>query len=48
MPSLTELAFYSIAILCALLIRPGAYPAVSAYQAAGFLTAAAVTASRIA
>lgn len=40
-PSLTELAFFSIAIIAALLIRPGAHLAVSAYEAAGFVTLAA-------
>lgn len=40
-PSLTELAFYSIAILAAVLIRPGADLAVSAYEAVGFVTLAA-------
>jgi hypothetical protein len=37
-PSLTELAFFSIAIAAALLVRPGAHLAVSAYEAAGFVT----------
>lgn len=37
-PSLTELAFFSIAIVAALLVRPGANLAVSAYEAAGFVT----------
>jgi len=40
-PSLTELAFFSIAIVAALLVRPGAHLAVSAYEAAGFVTLAA-------
>lgn len=40
MPSLTELAFFSIAIIAAVLIRPGAHLAVSAYEAAGFVTLA--------
>lgn len=40
-PSLTELAFYSIAIVATLLIRPSAHLAVSAYEAAGFVTLAA-------
>jgi hypothetical protein len=39
-PSLTELAFFSIATIAALLIRPGAHLAVSAYEAAGFVTLA--------
>lgn len=37
-PSLKELAFFSIAIIAALLIRPGAHLAVSAYEATGFVT----------
>ena len=40
-PSLKELAFYSIAIIAAVLIRPGAHLAVSSYEAAGFVTLAA-------
>jgi hypothetical protein len=40
-PSLTELAFFSTAIIAALLIRPGAHLAVSAYEAVGFVTLAA-------
>lgn len=40
-PSLKELAFYSIAIVVAGLIWPGAQWAVSAYEAAGFVTLAA-------
>lgn len=39
-PSLKELAFYSIAIIAALLIWPGARLAVSTYQATGFVTLA--------
>lgn len=37
-PSLKELAFCSIAIIAALLIRPGARLAVSTYEATGFVT----------
>lgn len=40
-PSLTELAFFSIAVVAASLIRPGAHLAVSAYEGAGFVTLAA-------
>lgn len=39
-PSLKELAFYSIAIIAALLIWPGAHLAVSTYQSTGFVTLA--------
>jgi hypothetical protein len=39
-PSLKELAFFSMAIIAAALIRPGAHLAASAYEAAGFVTLA--------